>query len=109
MEDDDIIPENYAPWVPMIDPASVKALGKLAEEAGELVAVASRCIIQGIDEKIPESDKTNRDWLEQELADIFANAEIVCEHFALNYDRINSRMSKKKRLLERWLQQTNRR
>lgn len=77
-------------------------MGKLAEEANELGSVAARCIIQGINEMIPGEDKTNKRWLEEEIADVIANSELVCDHFGLNWGFINNRITEKKRRLRTW-------
>jgi hypothetical protein len=47
-------------------------LGKLAEEAGELAARAARCIIHGLNERDPDSRRTNRVELEREMSDVLA-------------------------------------
>ena len=61
------------PWHPMSDAVDLKHLGKLAEELSEAGAAVARCIIQGIDEKEPVTGKINREWLQDELADVIAN------------------------------------
>lgn len=67
------MPEGQiSPWFPEQDRSRLAALGKMAEEAGELAARASRCIIHGIDEIDPDSGRTNRQELEREIADICA-------------------------------------
>lgn len=91
-----------SPWVPMSNPISVKHLGKLAEEASELGAATARCLIQGIDESEPVTGKPNREWLEDEIADVLANAELVMAYFKLDLDRIYNRSDKKKVNLRLW-------
>lgn len=76
------------PWHPMDKPIDLKHLGKLGEECGELSSAVSRCIIQGIDESEPVTHKPNREWLEDEIADVVANIELVSEHFQLDQDRM---------------------
>jgi len=90
------------PWHPMTDSVAVKHLGKLAEECGELASAAARCIIQGIDETEPTTDKLNRKWLEDEIADVLANAKLVIDHFGLDNDAIEGRAERKKEYLRRW-------
>lgn len=90
------------PWHPITDPVALKHLGKLAEETGELSAVVARCIIQGIDEKAPITGKVNRDWLEDEIADVLANMKLVSDFFALDIDKILARADKKSEQLKTW-------
>lgn len=99
---DDAERQRVNPWHPMTKAIDLKHLGKLAEEAGELVAAASRCIIQGIDEKEPDTGKLNRVWLEQEIADVLANCMLVRTHFQLDVDRINERTLAKMGKLRVW-------
>lgn len=66
------------PWIPMSKPIDIKHLGKLAEELGEASSAVARCLIQGIDESEPVTGKLNRQWLEDELADVCANIQLVC-------------------------------
>ena len=86
----------------MIDVVALKHLGKLGEEAGELQSAACRCIIQGIDEKDPGSGKVNREWLEDEIADVLANAELCMAHFKLDRTRIGRRATEKRLRLMSW-------
>jgi NTP pyrophosphatase (non-canonical NTP hydrolase) len=90
------------PWTPMARPIDLKHLGKLGEELGEASAAVSRCIIQGIDEREPVTGKLNREWLEDELADVMANRELVVEHFGLDLARMRERASAKKEHLRAW-------
>ena len=80
----------------MTRPIDVKHLGKLGEEVNELGSAISRCIIQGIDECDPVTGKQNRQWLQDEIADVLANIELVREHFGLGSDAISLRVEKKK-------------
>lgn len=90
------------PWHPMSNPIDLKHLGKLGEELGEAQAAVSRCIIQGVNELEPETKKPNYLWLEDELADVIANIELVAEHFKLNQARMLVRTDKKKLHLKAW-------
>jgi NTP pyrophosphatase (non-canonical NTP hydrolase) len=90
------------PWHPITSAIDLKHLGKLGEELGEASAAVSRCIIQGLDEAEPETGKINRAWLEDELADVFANMMLVIDHFGLNNHRIIVRSEEKKRRLREW-------
>ncbi|ODM71709.1 hypothetical protein [Bradyrhizobium elkanii] len=93
------------PWHPMTKPIDLKHLGKFGEELGECGAAVARCIIQGIDECEPVTGKSNREWLEDEIADITANMALVTEHFALDEARIFRRVLKKMEHLRGWHQQ----
>lgn len=90
------------PWQPMTSPIDLKHLGKLAEELGECSSAVSRCIIQGIDEREPITGKLNREWLEDEIADVMGNIGLVCEHFKLDGIRMSLRSQKKKAHLRQW-------
>lgn len=90
------------PWHPMTDPVDLKTLGKFAEELGECTAAVSRCIIQGINEAEPVTGVVNREWLENEIADVTAGAQLAAERFNLNEDRMRERMTQKKKRLREW-------
>lgn len=90
------------PWIPISNPRHLKILGKLVEELGEATAAASRCIIQGIAEEEPTTGKVNRDWLEDELADVLANIDLVIAEFELDTLRIDRRAARKKRFQRMW-------
>ena len=90
------------PWRPMSKPIDLKHLGKLAEELNECGSAVSRCIIQGIDEAEPVTGKVNRNWLEDEIADVYANLVLVIDHFGLNTARIRERMARKQEHLRGW-------
>lgn len=92
------------PWHPITQPVDLKHLGKLGEEASELSAAVSRCIIQGIDESEPVTGKVNREWLEDEIADVTANIALVTEHFGLDHVRIFQRVIRKMKHLKKWHQ-----
>lgn len=94
--------KDASPWHPITDSVDLKHLGKLAEELGEACAAVSRCIIQGIDEEEPITGKSNREWLENELADVMANINLVSLRFGLDEDRMNVRMEKKAKQLIQW-------
>ena len=91
-----------SPWIPMTDPVDCKVLGKLMEESGELCSAAARCFIQGIDEAEPITGKVNREWLQDELADVQASIEVTIERFALDAATIAERKERKKALLRQW-------
>jgi NTP pyrophosphatase (non-canonical NTP hydrolase) len=94
--------EEMNPWHPMSDPVDLKHMGKLCEETGELTQVVARCIIQGIDTCDPVTQKLNRDWIEDEVADVLANIELVRDRFKLDKEKIAVRAAKKKAQLKIW-------
>ena len=93
---------DYQPWHPINKPVDLKALGKLSEECGEAVQAVSRCIIQGMDEYNEKEGKSNRAVLEEEIADVLCNIEIVTEHFNLDKQSILNRIYLKKPKLKQW-------
>jgi hypothetical protein len=90
------------PWRPMSNPLDLKHLGKLIEELNEAGSAASRCLIQGIDEREPITGKLNREWLEDELADVMANIDLVVARFGLDRLRMMDRAGRKKTHLKGW-------
>lgn len=94
--------DDPSPWVPMNRPIDLKHLGKLGEELGELSAAISRCIIQGIDERDPTTLKTNRERLEEEIADVRGNIILVQQHFNLDHGKIIARQDMKMEYLKKW-------
>lgn len=93
---------DASPWVPMKTPIDVKHLGKLMEELGELQAAIARCLIQGIDEKEPVTGKPNRQWLEEEMADVYTNLTLCVEHFGLDECGMRPRIQRKLAHLRQW-------
>ncbi len=90
------------PWHPMTDPVDLKHLGKLGEELGEASAAVSRCIIQGIDAREPVTGKPNKEWLEDELADVLAGVDLNIKRFELDEARILERAKRKTEMLRKW-------
>lgn len=88
------------PWQPMNRPIDIKHIGKLAEEINELGAAIARCIIQGLDEREPITGKHNRDWLQDEIADVIANIDLNVKHFDLKIDQ--GRIARKIKNLKEW-------
>ncbi len=95
-------PWQLNPWHPMERPIDKKHIGKLMEELGECSSAAARCLIQGIDEAEPVTGKINREWLEDEIADVLANAELNMDHFGLDRERIETRKVRKMEHLRAW-------
>lgn len=91
------------PWQPERDRISLAVLGKLGEELNECGSAANRCIIQGIDEREPETGKLNREWLEDEIADVMATTRTAIAHFGLDVERIEQRSQRKIEHFKGWL------
>lgn len=91
-----------SPWVPMTDPIDLKCTGKFLEELGECTAAVARCQIQGINECEPVTGKLNKQWLEEEIADVIANINICVTRFDLNISAIDERVDRKYKLLQQW-------
>lgn len=101
--------KDPSPWNPLVNTAiDLKHLGKLAEELGELIAAVSRCTIQGIDGVEPVTGKPNRQWLEEELADVGAGMWLCMHHFKLDLTKISQRQTRKEDHLRRWHQMLDR-
>ena len=91
-----------SPWVPESDPKRLKILGKALEEAGEYTSAVSRCLVQGIGESEPVTGKPNKQWLEEELADVLATAAHLIEEFGLDDKFMGERSLKKYEQLKTW-------
>ena len=94
--------KDPSPWHPMDSAIDIKNIGKLGEEICEAGAAIFRCIIQGVDESHPVTEKPNKEWLEDELADVMAGINLVTAHFGLDEDRMNERMNAKMLHLKKW-------
>jgi hypothetical protein len=92
------------PWEPISNPLTLKHLGKLGEECGELSSAVSRCIIQGIRATEPTSGKPNDVWLMEEIADVLANINLVVAHLGLSNHFISVRKTEKMAKLRAWHQ-----
>lgn len=90
------------PWHPITNTVDLKHLGKLAEELNECGSAVARCIIQGVDECEPVTGIVNRNWLENEIADVLANIILVRQRFSLDAAKIEKRIEKKCRHLRQW-------
>lgn len=90
------------PWQPMADPLDLAHLSKLLEEVNELGAAIARCIIQGLDEREPVTGKPNREWLEDEIADVAAGCQLNGQRFRLDQVRIAHRIDRKIAHLKQW-------
>lgn len=96
------MPFNDPPWHPMTDAVDLKHIGKLAEEASELARICARIMIQGIDESDPSTGESNRLLIMNELADVFANADLCITRFKLSRKYMNCRMEVKQTNLRSW-------
>lgn len=90
------------PWHPMTDPVDVKYLGKFMEECGEGIQASAHCLIQGMNEFNIKEKKTNIKVLEDEIADIEANIELIKRKFNLDRVAIIERKEWKIPFLKRW-------
>lgn len=101
----DVLPTDSvpSPWnPPALSQLLRKVLGKLGEETNELATVLFRIHIQGLDALVPGTTKTNRQWLEEEIADVLATSAQTVKHLALDLEFIDTRASKKTTYLEKW-------
>jgi hypothetical protein len=89
-------------WIPTTDLVMLRRMGKLTEEAAELINVAARCIIQGIDEVDPGTGKVNRLRLEHEIADVMAQCRVTISALNLDRDKINLRIFEKQGQMAEW-------
>lgn len=94
-----------SPWTPPdFDSITRKAINKLGEENSELTTVLFRIQNQtdGLDAIIPGETKTNRQWLEEEIADVMATSALAVKHLKLDLEFIEQRAKKKTVYLEKW-------
>lgn len=90
------------PWQPMSDPVDIAVIGKALEERGEAIAAMGRALIQGMDGTEPGTGKSNRQNVQDELADEAATGAHVIAHFGLNRDEMPARVQRKHGHLARW-------
>lgn len=89
-------------WIPMTDPVDLAHIGKLGEEAAELSKICHRISIQGIAGIDPSTHLFNRMILQDEIADVFANAGLCISRFKLDVDEISKRERLKKAMKREW-------
>jgi len=89
-------------WIPTTDLMLLRRMGKLMEETSELGAVASRCIIQGIDEIDPGTGEVNRERLWKEIADVYAQLDETVARLSLNEADIEARRAMKRGYMQEW-------
>lgn len=78
---------------------------KAIEELNECSAAAARCLMQGIDEREPVAGKLNRQWLQDEIADVYATLSLLEDRFSLSLPEIRERAKKKREHLHGWHEQ----
>lgn len=93
---------SLSKWTPTTDPLTLRRMGKLSEELGELQAVVARVVIQGIDETDPGTGKVNRQRLIDELADVQAQIGCTVLAFDLNQGYLQRRVADKMRQMQEW-------
>jgi NTP pyrophosphatase (non-canonical NTP hydrolase) len=103
MRTEDIGDREPSNWVPISSPQVLAALGKLGEELGEASAIISRCIIQGLGGKNPESGEGNWAALEKELADVRGLSALVIRQLGLDEEAIADRAEKKRNMKANWI------
>lgn len=94
--------ERPSKWIPVANEVDLAHLGKLGEELGELSAIVSRCIIQGIDGADPETGKPNLLALQEEIADVRAMSQLAIERFNLAEGEIVFRAQRKVAMKRTW-------
>ncbi|MBP2560814.1 uncharacterized protein YihD (DUF1040 family) [Neorhizobium galegae] len=81
-------------WKPEPDLILHQALGKLAEEIGELNTIVARILIQGADGRDPKTGKPNAEALQEEITDVLSAATWLQQlgHGAVLTDRANRKL-----------------
>ena len=102
MNTNEIPQDGPSDWQPITNKRTLALLGKLGEEASELSSAAFRCIIQGVDEVEPTTGKPNRQWLEEEIADVLAMLAIIQHDMGLNQGSIMRRQMRKMNYKQPW-------
>lgn len=91
-----------SPWVCDTTPHQKRRIGKTIEELGELLSVLGRLQIQVVDAIDPGSGKTNRQRLQEEIADVLAQLPLTIAAFSLNTEDIANRIATKQRQMHEW-------
>ena len=89
-------------WIPDADPHQARRVGKTLEELGEAVAVLARISIQGLESVDPGTGKTNRQRLQDELADVKAQIECTERSLKLDTAYMATRSAEKVRQMAEW-------
>jgi NTP pyrophosphatase (non-canonical NTP hydrolase) len=72
------------------------------EECAEVIQAISKCFRFGLDNTKPGKPKTNREHLEEELGDLLAMMNIMCEKKMVNYSAIEEAARQKVQKLKQW-------
>jgi len=72
------------------------------EECAEVVQAISKCFRFGLDNIKPGKPKTNREHLEEELGDLIAMMNIMCENNMVDYAKIEEAARQKVQKLKQW-------
>ena len=89
-------------WLPESRTIIHQALGKAAEESGELTKILARCLIQGLDACDPKTGVPNRVSLADELADMHAAMGWLFEVLDIDAETHNARADRKIDGFRRW-------
>lgn len=90
------------PWVPDQTPHQERRNGKTTEEMGELLGVLGRLRIQAVDAIDPGTGKTNRQRLQDEIADVLAQLPLTIDAFGLDHEAIDARIALKTAQMHEW-------
>jgi NTP pyrophosphatase (non-canonical NTP hydrolase) len=84
--------------------AELERLAVLAEECGEVIQIVNKTIRHGFDNSHEKyGNKTCRELLEQEIADLFVIIELMLREEDINDDRVYSCKTLKKNKINRSL------
>ena len=72
------------------------------EECAEVIQAISKCFRFGLDNVKPGKPHTNREHLEEELGDLIAMLNIMCEQGMVNYDAVEEAARQKVQKLKQW-------
>lgn len=90
-------------WIPEQNAVRLAVISKLQEETAELQTALARCVAQGIDGWNAKEGRTNRVWVEEEMADVRAMLHLMTEKFDLRID--HTRMMEKLNHKREWVKQ----
>lgn len=91
-----------SPWFPTTDEIELAIFGKLLEELGECSSILARCIIQGLGEKNPRTEKPNLQALLEEVADVIAGFDVLMLHLNVEPAELAARIAAKRDHLRSW-------
>lgn len=99
----DVTPKQVSPWRPATDAVEVALFGKALEELGELTAIVSRCLIQGVNEREPSTGKLNKSALAEEIADVLAMCEVIMYFNGIKQSHMDRRIKVKRDNFHKWI------